>query len=232
MAKKPDFKTNLVTKSGTKKGSVTLNPEIFGVRINKKLLNLALTAYAANRRQGNASTKERADVRGGGAKPWKQKGTGRARAGSTRSPIWRGGGTTFGPWTRDWRSTLPRTMRIEALRSALSSRYQSDDLTVLDDLGIEKPKTKEFVKILKALKLERNKTLIIVDKATEELKRATQNVATAKLRASADVSAYDILRKKKLIIDQKALPLLEERFIKKNQAPKEEKAKKTEAAEG
>ncbi len=211
---------------------MTLNPEIFGVRINKKLLNLALTAYAANRRQGNASTKERADVRGGGAKPWKQKGTGRARAGSTRSPIWRGGGTTFGPWTRDWRSTLPRTMRIEALRSALSSRYQSDDLTVLDDLGIEKPKTKEFVKILKALKLERNKTLIIVDKATEELKRATQNVATAKLRASADVSAYDILRKKKLIIDQKALPLLEERFIKKNQAPKEEKAKKTEAAEG
>src|SRR5258706_16008257 len=130
MVKEPDFKIDVYTQQGSKKGTVSLNPEIFGAPVKKRLLDLVLTAYAANKREGNASTKTRKEVRGGGKKPWRQKGTGRARVGSIRSPIWRGGGVVFGPHTREYRVFLPRTMRLEALRSALSLRFKGENLTV------------------------------------------------------------------------------------------------------
>ena len=219
-------------KSGSKKGSVTLNPDIFGVRVNNRLLDLARNAYAANKRQGTAHTKERADVRGGGAKPWKQKGTGRARFGSSRNPIWRGGGTVFGPRKRDYSVDMPKKMRLEALRSALSLRCKDAGITVIEDFSISAPKTKEFASILKALKLEKGKTLCVVDDATENLKRAVQNIANAKLVSSRDFTAYDVLRKRNLIMAKDALPLLDYRFgLGEVENPKKAPKKETKSTE-
>lgn len=213
MVAKKEFKIEILDKKGSVKGSLDLNPEVFGAHVNKRLLDLVVTAYAANKRQGNASTKERGAVRGGGKKPWKQKGTGRARCSSIRSPIWVGGGTVFGPHPRDYRVNLPRTMRNEALRSALSLKFKNSELVVVDDLAVAQPKTKEFVAVLKALKLTQGKALCIVDKATDNLVRASNNVPTAKLTVSKDVTAYDILRKKNLLIEKSAIAVLEGRLV-------------------
>jgi large subunit ribosomal protein L4 len=151
-------------------------------------------------------------VSGGGKKPWRQKGTGRARHGSIRSPIWRGGGTVFGPHTRDYRVDMPKTMRLEALRSALSLRCKDADIIVLEDLNVEQPKTKELVKVRKALKLLNTSILCVVDSATENLKRASSNLVKFRLTEPASVTAYDVMRKMKLVISRAALPLLEKRF--------------------
>ena len=164
----------------------------------------------AARRNGTASTKTRKDVRGSGAKPWRQKGTGRARAGTRKSPIWRGGGTTFGPKPRDYSFKLNRKVKQQAVAMALSARYQEGNLVVLDDFTLEAIKTKEFVSIMEVLEL--NNALIVVDSENEELSKSSRNVPGYKVMKTDGVNVYDILLHEKLVLLQPAIERLEERF--------------------
>ncbi len=210
------MKAPLYSKNGSKKGEVDLNPEIYGARVNARLLELVKNAYAANLRHGTASTKTRKDVRGGGKKPWKQKGTGRARASSIRSPLWRGGGTVFGPQPRDYFVSLPASMRRTALIAALSQKAKTSQLVLMEALQVATPKTKEFVATMKGLPLDNRKTLCVVKDLAPALKRASQNVKSRiELRKAADLNAYHVLQREKLVIEQDALQVLEERLLVK-----------------
>ena len=208
------MKVPLYNRQGNKKREVVLNPEIYEARVNERLLELVKKAYAANLRKGTADTKVRKEVRGGGKKPWKQKGTGRARHGSIRSPIWKGGGVVFGPHPRDYSVSLPKSMRRQALISALSLRGDQKGLLLVEDLKLQSAKTKEWVEIIKALPLSGKRAVCIVPQIEENLKRASGNlrnlidVCTAK-----DISAYDVLQREKLIIAEDALPLIEARLL-------------------
>lgn len=210
------MKAPLYSKNGSKKGEVDLNPEIYGARVNARLLELVKNAYAANLRHGTASTKTREEVRGGGKKPWKQKGTGRARASSIRSPLWRGGGTVFGPHPRDYFVALPASMRRSALIAALSQKAKASQLVLMEAVQVAAPKTKEFVATMKGLPLDNRKTLCVVKDLEPALKRASQNVKSRiELRKAADVNAYHVLQREKLVIEQGALQVLEERLLDK-----------------
>ncbi len=148
------MKVPVYSKEGKKKGEIVLNPEIYSRRVDKRLLELAKKAYSANLRRGTHDTKVRKEVRGGGRKPWKQKGTGRARAGSTRSPIWRGGGTIFGPHPRSYYVDMPNSMRRQALASALSHKAGEKNLFLVEDFKLASAKTKAWVEIIKAMPLK------------------------------------------------------------------------------
>ncbi|OGW80121.1 MAG: 50S ribosomal protein L4 [Omnitrophica bacterium RIFCSPLOWO2_12_FULL_44_17] len=199
---------------GKTNGEVELNPKVFGARVNDRLLELALIAYAGNQRRGTHATKTRGEVRGGGKKPWKQKGTGRARHGSRRSPIWRGGGTVFGPHPRDYGSEMSAQMKRVALISALSLKKKSDDVMVLENLELKQPKTKELVNVIKALKLENARTLFVVDSMNEALSRASRNLKKYfSIRRASDVNSYHVQRRVKLLIDKQALLTLEKRAL-------------------
>lgn len=209
------MKAPLYSKEGHKKSELVLDPDIFGARVNKRLLELVHKAYAANLRSGTASTKTRKEVRGGGKKPWKQKGTGRARHGSSRSPIWKGGGVTFGPHPRDYSVNLPQNMRLAALISALSLRAEEKSLIVLEDMKLETPKTKEFVQIVNSLPLAEQRTVCVVKEMGANLKRASSNARSwVQIRRATDLTAYDILQRPKLIIEQDAIETLVSRFPK------------------
>lgn len=186
--------------------------------MNERLLELVQKAYSANLRHGTASTKTRGEVRGGGKKPWKQKGTGRARHGSSRSPIWRGGGTTFGPRPRDYFVSFSESMKKQALISALSLRTKEKNLLLLEDTKLETPKTKEFVKILQALPLEKKRTLCVVKEASPVLKRATSNLSRIlEIKPAHDLNAYHVLHWPKILIEKDALSLIELRLLKKEE---------------
>jgi len=204
----------LYSKAGKKQKDVELNAELFAQRVNKRLLALVDKAFAANLRHGTSATKTRKDVRGGGKKPWKQKGTGRARAGSTRSPVWRGGGTVFGPHPRSYYVNLPRGMKKKALISALSLRASEQGVILLESVQLEKAKTKELVKLFSALPVQGKSTLCIVKDFGESLKRASRNIrGWVRVRKASDINAYHVLRKTKLIIEEGALPELEKSLI-------------------
>lgn len=206
------MKATLYTKEGKKKGEVVLNPEVFAARVNERLLELVLKAYAANKRHGTADTKTRKEIRGGGKKPWKQKGTGRARHSSIRSPLWRGGGTVFGPTPRKYTVNLPKTMRLEAIVSALSLKGEQKNLFLLEDFKLDSAKTKEWIEIIKALPLDGKKALCVVKDIDANLKRASQNAAKfVKVERASDVNAYQILRREKVVISEEALPIIEGR---------------------
>ena len=209
MAKAPVYK-----KDGKKSGELELNEAVFGAPVNQRLLQLVLKAYAGNQRRGTHDTKGRAEVRGGGKKPWKQKGTGRARHSSRRSPIWRGGGIVFGPHPRDYDTNLPSTMKRSALISALSLKNKEDNLLFLEDALLKQPKTKELVNVIKALGLQDSRTLFIVSSMDENLKRASRNLKDIfSIKLARDVNAYHIQRKRKLLIEKQALPTIEERAL-------------------
>ncbi len=211
------MKVPLYSKEGKKKGEVVLNPEIFSARVNKRLLHLVQKAYAANLRRGTADTKTRKEVRGGGKKPWRQKGTGRARHGSIRSPIWKGGGVVFGPHPRDYDVNLPKTMRLKALISALSLKAQEKNLLLLEEVKLETPKTKEWVERVKALPLQNKRALCIVKDIDQNLERAGRNVeGFVKLKRARDLNAYHILHREKVLIEQEALPVIENRLLGDN----------------
>jgi large subunit ribosomal protein L4 len=208
------MKVLLYSKEGKKKQEVVLNPEIYGVRANDRLLELVRNAYSGNLRKGTVDTKTRGEVRGGGKKPWKQKGTGRARAGSSRSPIWVGGGTVFGPHQRDYTVNLSKTIRNLALRVMLSKRAGEKNLVLLEALTLETPKTKEFAVIAKALPiLEKKRALYIVKEATPNLKRASRNMRERiAVKTAAEFSAYDVMQREKLVIDEAAIETIEKRL--------------------
>ncbi|MEJ2135627.1 MAG: 50S ribosomal protein L4 [Desulfofustis sp.] len=193
-----------------KVGEVELNDQVFNREVKTYVLHDVVRQQRAARRAGTASTKTRKEVKGSGAKPWRQKGTGRARAGTRKSPIWRGGGTAFGPKPRDYSFKLNRKVRQQAVAMALSARYQEGNLVVLDDFTLEAIKTKEFVSIMNLLEL--NNALIVVDADNEELSKSSRNVPGYKVMKTDGVNVYDILLHEKLVVLQPAIERLEERF--------------------
>jgi large subunit ribosomal protein L4 len=188
----------------------TLKEEIFGASPRPHLLHQAVVMQLANRRSGGAATKTKGFVRGGGKKPWRQKGTGRARAGSIRSPIWVGGGTTFGPRPRDYSYRMPRTARREALLSALSLKNRDGKVIVVDKFEIDAIKTKQMVKALIELHVE--SALIVIAHSDVRIERAARNLPKVKVLRVAGLNVYDLLRYEHLILTEEALKLLEERL--------------------
>jgi len=191
-------------------GEVELNDQIFNREVKTYLLHDVVRQQRAAKRAGTASTKTRKEVRGSGAKPWRQKGTGRARAGTRKSPIWRGGGTTFGPKPRDYNFKLNRKVRQQAISMAMSARFQEGNLVVLDDFTMEAIKTRDFVSIMEVLEL--NNALIVVDAENDTLSKSSRNVPGYKVMKTDGVNVYDILLHEKLVVLQPAIERLEERF--------------------
>lgn len=196
--------------SGEQVGELELSEDIFGSEVNEAILHDAVVAHLARRRQGTHDTKTRTEVRGGGRKPWRQKGTGRARVGSIRSPIWRGGGTVFGPHPRDYGYSLPRKVRRQALKSALSAKVNAGDIVVLDALTLEAPKTREMVEILGNLKV--NDALLVTAAKDEAVEKSARNIPNIKTLVANGLNVYDILAYDKLVITKDAVTRVEEVF--------------------
>lgn len=217
------MKAFLYSREGKKKQEVVLDPELFGVRVNARLLELVRNAYSGNLRRGTAETKTRGEVRGGGKKPWKQKGTGRARHGSSRSPIWVGGGTVFGPHRRDYTVSLSKTTRNQALRVMLSKRAGEKNLMLVEKIQWESPKTKEFAAVVKALPVAGKKTLYVVPEITSNLKRASRNMRKIiEIRPAVEFSAYDVMQHEKLVIGEEAVELIGKRLLGRQSGGREE----------
>jgi len=193
-----------------KVGEIELNDQVFNREVKAYLLHDVVRYQRAARRAGTASTKTRGDVRGSGAKPWRQKGTGRARAGTRKSPIWRSGGTTFGPKPRDFSFKLNRKVKQQAVSMALSARLREGNLVVLDAFAMEQVKTKDFVGIMDVLELD--SALIVIDSENEILHKSSRNVPGYKILRSEGLNVYDILLHEKIVLLQPAIPSLEERF--------------------
>ncbi|MFH1782310.1 MAG: 50S ribosomal protein L4 [Candidatus Omnitrophota bacterium] len=189
--------------AGKKTDKFKLDPDVFNASLNTALLHQVVTMYRANSRQGNASTKTRANVRGGGKKPWKQKGTGRARAGSIRSPLWRGGGIVFGPHTRDYSYSLPKALLKRALITGLSAKTRDNEIMLLEkDPELKAPKTKEISKILGALKIGSKKTMFVYSKKDVNLILSCKNIKNLALKTSSDFNAYDVLSSSKVLFSK------------------------------
>lgn len=192
-----------------KTGTITLDDPIFGAEVSKGLLHEVVLMQQASMRQGTASTKTKGFVSGGGKKPWKQKGTGRARAGSNRSPIWRGGGTTFGPLPRSYAYDIPKKKSRKALFSALSSKVEEGKLVVLEELEISEPKTKTMVNLLGRLGLE-GKVLLVVSQIQENLGRAARNLPLVKMLEVRQLNVYDLLLADTVVITRRDVARLVE----------------------
>ena len=189
-------------------GDLELSDAVFGAELNEALIHSAVKSHLAGARQGTVGTKTRGNVSGSGKKLWKQKGTGRARVGSIRTPLWKGGGNAHGPQARDWSQPLPKKMRRGALRSALSERLREGNLVVVDELVFSQPKTKEFVGALAALGLA-GKTLIVDAIDNDNLLLAARNVRGAKVVGAYGVNVYDVLYHEKLVLTRSAAETLQ-----------------------
>jgi large subunit ribosomal protein L4 len=190
-------------------GDLELSDAVFGAELNEALIHAAVRSFMASARAGTVGTKTRGDVSGSGRKLWKQKGTGRARIASIRSPLWKGGGNTHGPQARDWSYNLPKKMRRGALRSALSERVREGNVIVLDGLALDQPKTKDFVQLLGKLELA-GKTLIVDSLDNVNLLLSSRNVKRAKVVNSYGLNIYDLLYHEKLVLSRAAAQELEE----------------------
>jgi large subunit ribosomal protein L4 len=200
--------TELINKENNPVGKVELPDDIFGVKVNKALLFEAVHNYRANKRQGNAATKTKGLVSGGGKKPWKQKGTGRARAGSNRSPLWRGGGTIFGPLPRDYSYKLPKKAKWLALSSALAAKFADNEVVIIDNLSITEPKTKAVKSLLQKLGL--GNVLIIVPGKDDKLELAARNIPGVSVARVNELNVYSILSHAKLLITGDAVQRMKE----------------------
>lgn len=188
-----------------------LNPKLFDSEINEAVMHEVVVAQQAAKRQGTASTKSRGEVRGGGAKPWRQKGTGRARHGTTRSPIWVGGAITFGPKPRTYGYTVPKKVRRLAIYSALSSKVKSDNLVVVDQLSLEVPKTKEIIKMLNNLKVS-GKALIVTATPDSVVYKSAKNIEGVSTAIADSINVYDLLKYTTVVMTQDAVKKVEEVF--------------------
>lgn len=195
-------------KEGNKVADMELNESVFAAEVNEYALHQVVVALLANKRQGTQSTKTRSEVRGGGIKPWRQKGTGRARQGSIRAPQWIKGGIVFAPKPRDYRVSVPKSMRKVAMKSALTSKVQENQMIVLDSLNFEAPKTKNVVEMLKAL--EANKALIITAESNEVVYKSARNIQGINIIPANNINVYDLLKYEKLIITKDAVSKIEE----------------------
>lgn len=202
------FKIN-GSKSGKK---IKLDDDIFGIEPNDHALYLSVKAYLANQRQGTHKTKERSEVRGGGKKPWRQKGRGTARAGTSRSPLWIGGGTIFGPRPRNYRQDLPKKVKRLARKSALSYKAKDNQLLVIEDFSFEEPKTKEFNKILQALDAEGKKVLLLTGEKNEIVYKSGRNINKVNILEASKASTYDIVNNQLLILQKSAVDAIKKTF--------------------
>ena len=203
-------KVTLYNMSGEAAGEIELNDSVFGVPYNEAVIHQAIVRQLSNQRLGTHATKTRSFVRGGGQKPWKQKGTGRARAGSIRSPLWVGGGTVFGPQPRSYVKGMPRKARRLAVRSALSEKLRTEEFTVIDQIQLAAPKTKEIVKFLGAFQATPGKALIISDADPAVLERCARNIPGVKAMAPSGLNIYDIVHYTKLFVTKGAVAKIEE----------------------
>src|ERR671916_2581061 len=211
-------------------GEAELSDAVFGAELNESLIHTAVKAFLANARQGTVGTKTRGDVSGSGRKLWKQKGTGRARIASIRSPLWKGGGNVHGPQAKDWSHNLPKKMRRGALRSALSERLREGNLVVVEEFLFGGPKTKEFVGALKSLGLD-GKTLIVDTLENENLLLSSRNVKGAKIVASGGLNIYDVLRHQRIVLSRAAVDQVT-RLLDPKKAGAEAAAENAEEADG
>ncbi len=203
-------KVSVYNMTGAQTGEIELNDDVFGVEVNEAVMHQAVVMQLANQRLGTASTKTRGLVRGGGRKPWRQKGTGRARSGSTRSPIWVGGGTVFGPLPRSYAFSMPRKARRLAIRSALSAKVKAGELLVMEDIAIAEPKTKTVVSMLDSLKVGDDKALIITASSDENVEKSSRNIPGVKSITSMGLNVYDILYHDKVLVTKDAVSKIEE----------------------
>ena len=202
-------KVTLFKQDGSTNGEVSLNEEIFGIEPNNSVVFEAVMMQRAGMRQGTHKTKTRTERRGGGRKPWRQKGTGRARAGSTRSPIWVGGGIVFGPTSRSYGYNLPRKQRRLAIRSVLSQKVLDDALVVVEGLSFDAPKTKDFKEVLSNLEVN-EKVLIVLETDNENTYLSARNIPNVKVIDEHNVNVLDVINADKVLITQAALSTVEE----------------------
>ena len=202
-------KNSVLNIKGDKVGDITLNETVWGITPNDAVLYDAITLARNSQRQGTHSTKTRSEVSGGGKKPWRQKGTGRARQGSTRSPQWPGGGIVFGPKPRTYNKKMNKKERVLALKSALSYKVQDKEIIILDNLNIETNKTKDMLKILEAIKAEK-KVLIVVSELTDNVILSTRNIPNVVLLQNSEISTLDIIAADTLVITEEAVKAIEE----------------------
>lgn len=196
---------------GERVSDIDLVDEVFDVPVKQHVLHQVVTMQLTNKRSGTVATKGRSFVRGGGQKPYRQKGTGRARAGSRSSPLWRGGGVVFGPSPRSYGYKVPKKVRRQALKMALSSKLQDKDLIVVERLDLETVKTKRFVEVLAALRTR--DVLIVIERQNENLELSSRNVPYAKVLRSEGLNVYDILRFRSLILVEPAVNQIQERLL-------------------
>jgi len=209
------METKLINRNGEEVGKVNLNDKVFNQEIKTPLIWENVTVILRNQRSGLAKTKNRAEVRGGGKKPWRQKGTGRARHGSIRSPIWRKGGVVFGPKPRDYSTQFPKKKKLLALISTLSEKARDNRIVVIDQIALETPKTKVLVELLKKTNLAGNKTLIGLEEMNQNLKLAGKNIPGLHLKRVEDINCYDVLAANYVMFTKKGLEKLEQRCTTK-----------------
>lgn len=202
-------KIDVYNMQGKKVSDIELNENVFGIKPNEKIVHIALVNYMANQRQGTASTKTRAEVSGGGRKPWRQKGTGRARQGSIRAPQWFKGGIALGPKPRDYRYTINKKERRLAIKSMLSSKVLENNLVVVDKMEFDEIKTKNMVNVLTNLKVE-GKTLMILPEKNEKVQLSARNIEGVKTGLVNTINVYDLLKYNKLILTVDSVKSLEE----------------------
>ena len=191
---------------GSKSGeSITLEENVFGIEPNDHVIYLSVKAHLANKRQGTHKSKERNEVRGGGRKPWKQKGRGTARAGTTRSPLWVGGGTIFGPKPRDYSQNVNKKVKKLARRSALSYKAKADQIIIVEDFNFDSPKTKDFNDVLKSLKLDGKKTLLLTAENLVNVYKSGRNIAKVNILEATNASTYDIVNNQVLVLQKGAV---------------------------
>ena len=193
---------------GKEVGTLELNDAVFGVEVNEHLVHLAVVAQLANKRQGTQKAKTRSEVSGGGRKPWRQKGTGHARQGSTRSPQWKGGGVVFAPTPRDYTIRLNKKEKRAALKSALTSRVLENKFIVLDELKLDEIKTKKFQNVLNNLKV--NKALVVIGEDSENVAKSAKNIPTVKTAYVNTINVYDILKYNTVVATKAAVANIEE----------------------
>jgi len=201
-------KVSVYNMDGSVVGDIELNDSIFGVEVNEHLVHLAVVNQLANRRQGTQSAKNRSAVRGGGKKPWRQKGTGHARQGSTRAPQWTGGGVVFAPQPRDYSYSLNKKEKKAALKSALTSKVNDEKFFVLDELKFDEIKTKKFVEVLNNLKVD--KALVVINENDEKVVKSARNVANVKTALTNTINVFDILKYDNVVITKAAIETIEE----------------------
>jgi len=203
---------DVYTKDGQISGQVELQDDIFAIEPNENAMHQAVVAYLAHQRQGNAKTKVRSEVSGGGRKPWKQKGRGTARSGSTRSPLWVGGGTVHGPKPHDYVYKLPKKLSRLARKSAFSLRLSENNIVVLDNFKLESIKTKQMADVLKNLKLNEVKSLLLLPGVDNTMYLSGRNIPNLTIQPADKISTYDILNHKKIVIIKDALGSIEKTF--------------------